>query len=290
MESEIASRRSRQVCKFLKCDRDYFRSQMSATSKKRKPAAAGPDLQPKKKAKIAVKNGEKTKTKDKGKARQTDAEAEFQTVTASLVVSVPPIFASNPHGGVEEMLDSMIMRSAHVPTSKSRPAKHWFRYIPALRGVVLAHSNLSFLKQTAAITADCPFLVCNIQFDATVWSPHVRMKLGTPLSISVYICCSCSHLRCTVGKINLCSPDHISLLLHRTFNVSIPRHHIPTDEWEFEHAPTDADAASGDETEPHNEPDEEGEGAEDEGGRWVHKITGKRLGGEDGYLEFVVIG
>ncbi|KAJ6499382.1 hypothetical protein C8R45DRAFT_982243 [Mycena sanguinolenta] len=221
---------------------------MSSASKKRKPATADPDPQPHKKAKLAIQNGEKSKTKDKGKARESNAEAEFQTVTASLVVSVPPIFASNPYAGVQEMLDSMIMR-----------------YIPALRGVVLAHSNLSFLKQSAAITADCPFLVCNIQFDATVWSPHVGMKL--------------------VGKINLCSPDHISLLLHRTFNVSIPRHHIPTDEWEFEHAPADADAASGDEVDLTNESEES-----EEEGRWVHKITGKRLGGKDGYLEFVVIG
>ncbi|KAJ6593821.1 hypothetical protein B0H19DRAFT_1092158 [Mycena capillaripes] len=217
----------------------------TTSSKKRKPAAADAGLQPKKKTKISITNGEKSKTKDKGKARESDAEAEFQTIKASLVVSVPPIFASNPHAGVQEMLDSMIMR-----------------YIPALRGVVLAHSNLSFLKQTAAITADCPFLVCNIQFDATVWSPHVRMKL--------------------VGKINLCSPDHISLLLHRTFNVSIPRHHIPTDEWEFEHGSTEA--ASGDEAEAPTDPDEK------ERGTWVHKITGKRLGGGNGYLEFVVIG
>lgn len=87
-----------------------------------------------------------------------------------------------------------------------------------------------------------------------------------------------------MGKINLCSPDHISLLLHRTFNVSIPRHHIPIDEWEFEHEPADVDAASGDEAEHPNDPEER------EGGRWVHKITGKRLGGKDGFLEFVVIG
>ncbi|KAJ7925219.1 hypothetical protein B0H13DRAFT_1975542 [Mycena leptocephala] len=220
---------------------------MSTSSKKRKPTVADTGLQPKKKAKIAVRNGEKSKSKDKGKARESDAEAEFQTVKASLVVSVPPIFASNPHAGVQEMLDSMIMR-----------------YIPALRGVVLAHSNLSFLKKTASITADCPFLVCNIQFDATVWSPHVGMKL--------------------VGKINLCSPDHISLLLHRTFNVSIPRHHIPTDEWEFEHELADVDSVdAASEADSPNDPD-------GEGGKWVHKITGKRLGGKNGYLEFVVIG
>ncbi|KAK7057277.1 DNA-directed RNA polymerase I subunit rpa43 [Favolaschia claudopus] len=220
---------------------------MLPPSKKRKPAVAEPNSQPKKKAKIAVESRSSDRSKDKGKARESDAEAEFQTVTASLVVSVPPIFASNPHIGVQEMLDSMIMR-----------------YIPALRGVVLAHSNLQFLKQTAAITADCPFLVCNIQFDATVWSPQIRMKL--------------------VGKISLCSPDHISLLLHRTFNVSIPRHHILTNEWEFEQGPTDLDAAPDGEAETPDEPEEK------DGGRWVHKITGKPLGGKDGILEFVVIG
>ena len=37
------------------------------------------------------------------------------------------------------------------------------------------------------------------------------------------------------GRIKLCSPDHIAILIHRTFNVSIPRHHIPTDNWEFEY-------------------------------------------------------
>ena len=117
MESSVAvQRRSRQVWKFLKnVHVTTFLLRMSTASKKRKPAAAHPDPQPTKKAKITVKNGEKSKTKDKGKARESDAEAEFQTVTASLVVSVPPIFASNPHAGVQEMLDSMIMRLEHVP-------------------------------------------------------------------------------------------------------------------------------------------------------------------------------
>jgi DNA-directed RNA polymerase I subunit RPA43 len=159
-----------------------------------------------------------------------------------------------------------------------------FRYIPALRGVVLAHSNLSFVKQTASITADCPFLVCDIQFDATVWSPRVRMKLGTTLlfryktSLDLF----------SVGKINLCSPDHISLLLHRTFNVSIPRHHIPVDDWEFELAHTESEPAEADSGE--QPPARTDDSEERTGGRWVHKITGKRLGGKQGYLEFVVIG
>ncbi|KAJ7647407.1 hypothetical protein FB45DRAFT_893362 [Roridomyces roridus] len=175
----------------------------------------------------------------KGQARQ-GKDGEFQVVTASLVLSVPPLFASEPEKGVHELLDSMMMR-----------------YMPALRGVFLAHSNITFLKPTASINAECPFLVCHVQFDAAVWCPRVRMKL--------------------VGKISLCSPDHVSLLIHRTFNVSIPRHHIPTDEWQFEQDP------------PADEPEDDDD-QDKVGGRWVHKITGKSLGGANGYLEFVVIG
>ena len=95
---------------------------------------------------------------------------------------------------------------------------------------------------------------------------------------------------------NLCSPDHVSLLVHRTFNVSIPRHHIPGDHWEFEYGPAENDPEFG-------VGGEEGEGGEDAekdkeeqeekvegGGRWVHKLTGDSLGGPEGYLEFTVIG
>ena len=39
-----------------------------------------------------------------------DSEGEFHVVKASLRLSVPPIFANNPRAGIEEMLDSMIMR------------------------------------------------------------------------------------------------------------------------------------------------------------------------------------
>ncbi len=38
------------------------------------------------------------------------AKSEFRVVNASLVLSVPPVFAANPLVGVQEMLDSMIMR------------------------------------------------------------------------------------------------------------------------------------------------------------------------------------
>jgi DNA-directed RNA polymerase I subunit RPA43 len=51
----------------------------------------------------------KDKNKEKGKSKGS-AASEFRVVSASLVVSIAPVFASNPRGGVEEMLDSMVMR------------------------------------------------------------------------------------------------------------------------------------------------------------------------------------
>ncbi|EGO00060.1 hypothetical protein SERLA73DRAFT_34696, partial [Serpula lacrymans var. lacrymans S7.3] len=194
---------------------------------------------------------EKAKKRDKGKSKAT---SEFHVVKASLSVSIPPVFATNQRAGVEEMLDSMIMR-----------------YIPAFQGVVLAHSNLHFLNSSATIIADCPFSVCAVGFDATVWSPRVSMKLA--------------------GKVNLCSPDHVSLLVHRTFNVSIPRNHIPTDHWEFEYGPAENDPEFGAGVTPEEDgEDGEKDGNEDGNGRWIHKITGEKLGGPEGYLEFTVIG
>jgi DNA-directed RNA polymerase I subunit RPA43 len=51
----------------------------------------------------------KTKKKDQDKL-ETSAEGEFKVVNGSLIVSIPPIFANSPRTGVEEMLDSMVMR------------------------------------------------------------------------------------------------------------------------------------------------------------------------------------
>lgn len=91
----------------------------------------------------------------------------------------------------------------------------------------------------------------------------------------------------------------MSLLIHRTFNVSIPRHHIPADQWEFEYGPAENDpefgaaadvdgaataGANGDGEAAATEEQMEGSG------RWVHKLTGAKLGAPDGYLEFTVIG
>jgi DNA-directed RNA polymerase I subunit RPA43 len=53
----------------------------------------------------------KTKSaKAKGKSRASNSSGEFRVINASLVLSIPPVFASDLRAGVEEMLDSMVMR------------------------------------------------------------------------------------------------------------------------------------------------------------------------------------
>jgi DNA-directed RNA polymerase I subunit RPA43 len=98
-----------------------------------------------------------------------------------------------------------------------------------------------------------------------------------------------------VGRVNLCSPDHISVLLHRTFNVSIPRHHIPTEQWEFEYGPAENDPEFGLGAQENAANDDNvhktsQKGEEDGSGRWVHRLTHEKLGGEAAFIEFTVIG
>lgn len=76
--------------------------------------------------------------------------------------------------------------------------------------------------------------------------------------------------------------------MHRTFNVSIPRNHIPQDDWEFEYGPAENDPEFGHEivdNDDNNHTEKQGEA----GGRWIHKLTGKPIG-DDGYLRFTAIG
>lgn len=67
-----------------------------------------------------LKKDEKDKSKKrdkKGKARQTASdtveEGEFKVIGASVTLSIPPRFAMSPISGVNEMLDSLIMRYVH---------------------------------------------------------------------------------------------------------------------------------------------------------------------------------
>lgn len=96
------------------------------------------------------------------------------------------------------------------------------------------------------------------------------------------------------GRVTISSPDHVSLLVHRTFNVSIPRHHIPDDLWEFEYGPAENDPefGGGDDRMDVDITDVQGDDEHDtdQRGRWVHKVTGDCLGGKDCRLQFTVVG
>ena len=79
------------------------------------------------------------------------------------------------------------------------------------------------------------------------------------------------------------------MLVHRTFNVSIPRHHIPTESWEFEYGPAENDPEFGSAAQEGDKEDSQEVEHSSSGGRWIHKVTGDVLG-EKGLLEFTVIG
>ena len=71
---------------------------MATTSRKRKQALSNP-------------------SSPKRLKESSEDRSDFCVVNASLVLSVPPVFAANPRAGVQEMLDSMVMRYAFYKSS-----------------------------------------------------------------------------------------------------------------------------------------------------------------------------
>lgn len=114
--------------------------------------------------------------------RKEKASDEFRSVKASIILAVPPVFANALHSGVEEMLDTMIMRcSTFLKTSAFHPFTLLLvprRYEPTLNGVVLAHSDVHFLNRVARLQADSPFSICHVGFEALIWNPTRGMKLS----------------------------------------------------------------------------------------------------------------
>lgn len=84
------------------------------------------------------------------------------------------------------------------------------------------------------------------------------------------------------GRITLSTPSHISLLIHSTFNASIPASHM--DEYEFIEGEDEQDEGK----------DPEIMSSLQDGGYWRHKKTKERLGGssssaDGGLVSFIVI-
>jgi DNA-directed RNA polymerase I subunit RPA43 len=142
---------------------------------------------------------------------------------------------------------------------------------------------LAFTDRTAEIINDCPFGVCEVEFNAVIWAPKVGQRLCMYL-----VTATTSYLTRTAGTHSLSSPSHLSLLFGKTFNISIPLQHIPDDIYEFDYSAGDAQSA--DESD-----DDDSDAGEDnhvhEVGRWRDRRTGKLVGQDDGdKLKFTVIG
>ena len=87
----------------------------NTTTKKRKNSdrATDADRVSHKKSKKSGKDKHE-KHDRKGKKRDTQGEGEFKKVSASISLSIPPIFAKNYMAGAFEMLDSLIMQYVSV--------------------------------------------------------------------------------------------------------------------------------------------------------------------------------
>lgn len=63
-----------------------------------------------KKAKKDKEQSGKRDEKGKGRATEENADSAFRVVSATVVLSIPPVFSKDLMKGVHEMLDSLIMR------------------------------------------------------------------------------------------------------------------------------------------------------------------------------------
>ncbi|WVR03528.1 hypothetical protein IAU60_000520 [Kwoniella sp. DSM 27419] len=194
------------------------------------------------------------KDKSKHSSSSKSDKSPFEHRLSRMRMSIPPKFAADAMIGVREKLDGMIMR-----------------YVSQMGGVLLAHWDHDFVDDTVQLINECPFGVIEVEFHAILWAPKIGQKL--------------------YGTHSLSSPSHLSLLFSKTFNVSIPLQHIPTDLYEFEHTDEAADSDSEDEGEDEDEVGGFGiDGGVEEVGRWKEKATGKALGEAGKGIKFTVIG
>lgn len=110
-----------------------------------------------------------------------------------------------------------------------------------------------------------------------------RQRLGRSYVSSIVLIVAIAYT--TDGTHSLSSPSHISLLFSKTFNISIPLQHIPTDTLEFEHTAPEDDA----DLDSEDDLDLNDSGVE-EVGRWKRKSDGKLLGEGGKAVKFTVIG
>ncbi|CAO1624903.1 unnamed protein product [Parajaminaea phylloscopi] len=175
----------------------------------------------------------------------------FELQYPVLTVALPPIHCSDPSAAVAEMLDSLIMR-----------------FVPPLNGVLVSHGQTYFLTDggvesaSAVVEADSAFAKAQVAVECCVWRPRVGIKVQ--------------------GTITLSTPSHVSLLVHSTFNASIPKAHL--DEY-YEYV-EGSGALDGEDS----FDEDKGEDEDASGGHWRHRKTRQPLGAaNEGRVDFVVV-
>ncbi|KAK3825616.1 MAG: hypothetical protein J3Q66DRAFT_294506 [Benniella sp.] len=172
----------------------------------------------------------------------------FVEVSTKLYIHLPPCFTTKPIEGIQEQLNSFLMR-----------------YMPQVDGVVLAHSNLELLQSSGRIMYDSPYCHFWISVKLLVWKPVKGATLH--------------------GTINLQSPDHIGLLLYGTFNASIPSEFIPKDKYEFN--PNSSYGRKKQITNDNDQGEGSSAVSGLLNGEWVLKSTGESIG-QEGVIQFEV--
>ncbi|KAI9592659.1 hypothetical protein BDF19DRAFT_450537 [Syncephalis fuscata] len=176
-------------------------------------------------------------SKQQKRHKNTGTNTEFKRITVRINVTLPPCYVANPLVGVQEQLNRFVLR-----------------YMSEVDGVVLAYGPIQFLQRNARIMYDSPFSHFFISTTLLVWRPSIGMILA--------------------GTINLQSRDHIGVLLHGTFNASIPSDLIPKDRYRWKDRPKHEIESADDSSTAH--------------GQWISRDNNEPLGGSTGQINFSV--
>lgn len=251
--------------------------------------------------------------------RNQTAQSDFQEVTARFRLPLAPAFLTRPTNkprraslssgsdeddedegdddAVEDRSGAGATEAVHQMLSSLV-----MRYVPSLGGIVLAFSSPPHFTSTGVASnssaafvlpswTPSPFAILNFQVSVLLWKPQVLSRLvgyATPTGSSA---------------------SHLGLLIHGTFNASIPKEELgggwtwdpdrPVPEGWKKSAPasgsaTPAKVPAAVTDEGKDEEDEAEEGAEVEGDEGVERgcwVNANRdiLGGADGRVELTVI-
>ncbi|KAJ9090079.1 hypothetical protein DSO57_1006471 [Entomophthora muscae] len=159
-------------------------------------------------------------------SKDFEATSRFFKVTVKLYITLAPCYVDDLTTGISEFLNSYLMR-----------------YLDPVQGIVLSHNETKLLQDKGVILYDSPHINFWISTKFLVWRPTLGSRLR--------------------GTVQLQSVDHISLLLHGTFNAVILATDIPGSQYEWV------------------------ENSDENEGEWVNSATKQPLA-DNGALEFYV--